>query len=676
MKRIVLFTLVLLLPLAVLATEKYALIIAIGDYPTNPDYPVNKARSWSSISSLNDVPLILNAIKSQGFKDENISILTDKDATKQGILNAIENLKKKLKKGDIVYIHFSGHGQQIFDSPTDGVLDEVDELEEALVPFDAYPFYEKGVYEGENHIRDDLFGIIIAQLRNLLGSKGQLLITLDSCHSGSMTRGGKARGGMPKLVPPDWNAPENSGAETNKDSNKPKYEKVKVSDDAAPYIIISGATADELNYEFQGVGSLSYAFSKALENLNSDLTYRQLFSAIAANMNTIAPKQNPTIEGSVDYKFLKGEVLKPAPYFSVNKISGNNDILTINGGQINSIFENTTVFVMASGTLKPDKSKAIATGVVTKPKFGESIVQLNTALKDSNPKGYWVYIDQVSYGDISVKVFIDPSVKDKEIINGINSFLKDKNLGEVQTTKENADVVLTGANGKYELSPVNSDNDEFAQVLASRGTPDALEDISRQLFNYAQGNYLKNLSLKNDAYQFEFKLIPVEYNAATESTGKMLTENDFYNTKGVFEVKPGQDNAVLEVNNKSSRPLYITIVEINSKGEISPFFPNDGCPLNDNERKLGAGQTAVFKNCVYSFGPPYERLVLKGFASDKPLNFQPTVTTRGETNSNKNPLESFLQNTYTQTRGSGGKSVSGNLEGYNTEFVYDIVKDK
>ena len=130
---------------------------------------------------------------------------------------------------------------------------------------------------------------------------------------------------------------------------------------------------------------------------------------------------------------------------------------------------------------------------------------------------------------------------------------------------------------------------------------------------------------------------------------------------------------MLEVTNHSKNPLYFSIIEINTQGEINPFLPNGSCSLNDNERRLEPGQTMLFRDCVFSFAPPYEKLVLKGFASPNPLNFQPTVQTRGKAG-NSSPLESFLSGTYNQTRGGAGNQVSGKVDGYSTEFIYEIVK--
>src|SRR5690606_36712961 len=126
---------------------------------------------------------------------------------------------------------------------------------------------------------------IFANLRNVLGNEGQLLVMLDSCHCGSATRGGKTRGGEGVLVPSDWKKPNQS--EANKGSEL--LERTQLKNDAAPFVIISGASADELNYEHDGAGSFSYAFSKSLYELGCDFTYRRLFSSIAVYMNSIAP---------------------------------------------------------------------------------------------------------------------------------------------------------------------------------------------------------------------------------------------------------------------------------------------------------------------------------------------------------------------------------------------------
>ena len=100
------------------AQTKRALIVAIGNYPA--------ASGWAEINSLNDVPLLQNALIKQNFPLEHINIITDSAATKTGIENALDRLIDSSKTGDIVVIYFSSHGEQIEDDNHD----EVDGLDD------------------------------------------------------------------------------------------------------------------------------------------------------------------------------------------------------------------------------------------------------------------------------------------------------------------------------------------------------------------------------------------------------------------------------------------------------------------------------------------------------------------------------------------------------------------
>lgn len=656
MKKILFLLLLFVISISNVEARKYALIIAIGDYPSYT--------GWSTISSVNDIPLIKGALESQGFAKENISVLVNKEATKKGIIEAFEFLKQKLKPGDIVVLHYSGHGQQIFDNNGD----EIDFKDEAIIPYGAFAEYNEE-YQGQNHLRDDELAVIIASIRNTLGSNGQLLFMLDSCHSGSSTRGGKTRGGKATFAPPNWE--EKKG---EKPSGSDMMEKVTLSKNASPFVMISGASANELNYEYEGYGSLSYAFSKAMNELGSDFTYRQLFSKIASNMNVISPKQTPTIEGDLDYKLFKGEYVKQQTYFPVKKIA-RPDVIKINSGKLQGLFKNTTVFILPSGTNTVTEDKIIAKGKIVFAKYNEASIKLDKELESTNEKDFWVFIDQPSFGDIELNVFMDESIKDEEVSNRINTFLIDNNIGKITDNNKNADVIIEDINGDFLLLFANG-GDEFSKIENSRGTDKILE-VENQLFNYAQGKYLKNLSIKNYKYEFDFKLIPIEFDDEIGIPGDLLADSLYYNS-GILEVQPGVSHVVLQVSNKSKKPIYFSIIEINSKGEIAPFMPNDECNLNSNERKIAPGQTMIFKDCIYSFGPPYEKLMLKGFASSSPINFTSTIKSRGTSSSskrgNENPLERFISNSYTQSRGASASNSSGKIDAFSNEFIYEIVK--
>ena len=210
--------------------EKRGLIIAIGDYPTEG--------LWPKISSVNDIPHIKSAFNSLGFLDDNILIIKDDQATKAGILIAFQKLIDESNSGDLIFIHYSGHGQQTVDANGD----EIDGLDEAIVPFDSPLNYDDLHYKGENLITDDEISVITLELRKKIGKQGQLVLVMDSCHSGSGTRGvGRSRG-TDKIMAPDNYKPKSRGTESNMG--------ITIDDDnIAPMASFFGASSRELNYE-------------------------------------------------------------------------------------------------------------------------------------------------------------------------------------------------------------------------------------------------------------------------------------------------------------------------------------------------------------------------------------------------------------------------------------------
>lgn len=159
------------------ARERRALLVGIGEYPAESE--------WTFVHGDNDVRIIREFLLGQGVKAECLETVTNEEATKKGILSALERLANTARKGDVVYIHFSGHGQQVTD--LDG--DEGDGFDEAWVPYDARKKYVAGVYEGENHIIDDEINVCLKKLRAKVGAKGRITLVSDACHSGSGSRG-------------------------------------------------------------------------------------------------------------------------------------------------------------------------------------------------------------------------------------------------------------------------------------------------------------------------------------------------------------------------------------------------------------------------------------------------------------------------------------------------------
>lgn len=176
MTRLLLCLAVFMLPILVVAQTKRAFLVGISDYPKEDEF------SWINIHGANDVVIISKTLKKQSFK---VISLINNAASADRIRKSIKSFSANCKKGDIVYIHFSCHGQPFEDINGD----EEDGWDEALVPVDAMKMYQKGKYVGENHITDDELNGYLKDLREIVGPKGFVYVVIDACHAGSSYRG-------------------------------------------------------------------------------------------------------------------------------------------------------------------------------------------------------------------------------------------------------------------------------------------------------------------------------------------------------------------------------------------------------------------------------------------------------------------------------------------------------
>jgi len=156
-----------------LAQTKRALVIGIGEQAD---------KSWAKINGDKDVPYVQQMLQNVGYND--VRTLVNKQATKAGIISAFKKLTSQCTVGDIVYIHFSGHGQLV----TDVNGDEDDGWDEAWIPYDACLRYGKDD-RGEKHLIDDEINVLLSDIRSRIGDSGKLLVVVDACHSGDSSRG-------------------------------------------------------------------------------------------------------------------------------------------------------------------------------------------------------------------------------------------------------------------------------------------------------------------------------------------------------------------------------------------------------------------------------------------------------------------------------------------------------
>ncbi len=648
--------------------QRIALLVGISEYPAKS--------GWTSIGAGRDVVLLQDALKKQGFKEEDVLICKDQRADIQGLRLAFKQLYEKTNRGSVVYLHFSAHGQQI----TDDNGDEPDGYDEAIVSLNApsSPLHSKRY---DLHLRDDEIGRWVDSIRVKAGPEGDVLVVLDACYSGTGTRSGlatgytpgqKARGnGMP-FGPPADNRNISFNQARNEDLDMSTAEAAQ----KAGYAVFSAARHDEKNYEYGGLGSLSQSIVNALSEVQPGESYRSLFSRVCGQMVGIVPQQNPIAEGMLDRQVFGGQLLPQQRFFTIARISGSRGVL-MNGGTMMGVQKGNRVALMAAGSMRLDSSKVIAYGEVQYAGATQSDVLFPmkvAAAYAGKHRQFWLFETEKSPGDLRVRVFAD--VRSLAIDTaGLFGVLRKPTAVQVSNNLQTAEVLIQKQNRHYRLLSAGDQGllaDSFKYPLEVR---DWLE-------KYAIGKAVRNMRFQDPSLHVTLSFIPVNL-IRKQTDGRWLQEiGDTLPVStllrnGMFQVSP-YDHVVMRLENKGTRGAYFNIIDIQPDNTLNPILPD----LHGNESPggyyLAPGQVwySGWKNrsgsTFQEFGAPYGREVYRVFATSEAVDLRNIYRTRGK-GTFRHSLERGIASIYNlpASRDAGHPVIS---PGTNTfDFTFDIV---
>jgi hypothetical protein len=168
---------------ALVAQTKRAVLVGINRYdavsaPAGSQLAAStSARHITNLNgAVNDATAMRDLLLGRfGFSAAHTTLMTDGEATRDAIVAAVNAMLAQSQPGDVVVFFYAGHGSQrrntLASSPS--------RLDQTIVTADA----NIGAYD----IRDKELG----RLFNPFLDKGvELILIFDSCHSGSITRGG------------------------------------------------------------------------------------------------------------------------------------------------------------------------------------------------------------------------------------------------------------------------------------------------------------------------------------------------------------------------------------------------------------------------------------------------------------------------------------------------------
>ena len=326
-----------------------ALLMGIGDYPENPSLN----QTWPDLSSMNDLKILQVSLRNIGFESKNIITLSNEQVTVDNIKKTFDSLILVSHEGDNIYVHFSGHGQQVTDASGNWLnrkncdVDERDDgFDEVLVTYYAPVSYYEG-YKLEHHLLDDELGYYLNRLSEKIGPKGQIVFANDACHSGTGTRAIaiqtelKRGEDAPIILPFTQDNQEEKIISFGGQERYLESEKNNI-------LYISGCKSGETNSEYRKYGSLSFAMNQIFESLDSSVTFGRFDALIRAqyfHMDINSQKQNPQIEGvnhlNSSRVLFSNQNKKSHEYFSLDTIIKADIIL--NGGVIDGLNEGDSI---------------------------------------------------------------------------------------------------------------------------------------------------------------------------------------------------------------------------------------------------------------------------------------------------------------------------------------------
>lgn len=255
----------------VACAERYAIIIGISNYP--------KESGFKPTSGVNDISYAREFLTANGFSINNIITLKDSEATYTAITNSLKSIEKIAMPGDVIFLHFSGHGQRV----TDYSGDEPNKLDTAWIPYNAHSKQKPG-YNGENHLIDDELNTLLHNIQNKITSRGRICVVVDACHSEGSTRElktvRKARGiDTPFTV-------------SDKDSKVIKSKNTKTKPEL--WLTLSACSQYEMNQEYteKNCGLLTYIlYHTEIKDLVKTISAAELRNKVAEKMDEIILKQ-------------------------------------------------------------------------------------------------------------------------------------------------------------------------------------------------------------------------------------------------------------------------------------------------------------------------------------------------------------------------------------------------
>jgi len=659
-------------------SDRHALLVGIQDY------------SGSNLRSLqgplNDMAVVRHLLESRfGVPKDNIVVLGDAQATHSGIKKAFAQLAERIKPGDFVYIHYSGHGS------------EADDLNERSGKDQTWVSY--GARSGRSKDLDDhdvLDKEINEWLIPLYEKTNRVVFVSDSCHSASVSRG--------ELV---------GVRAVSQDPRPHPLARERFKTAAAPGVRIGAArdveNAIEMVKEHNTYGLFTWFWTEALDQARPGETWDNVFKRAYTLVTTERDVQRPQLEGQGGQAVFGGQFPAQSPTVAVIRVDAGERTVGVQVGEINGATEKSIYRLYESGA--PAGSRGGPTLELTQVGAYSSEGKVR---EGSFKVGDLVVEAEHAYPFEPLKLTVEgdyAKAQDSGLVARIQGALKGLEGFTLVSDRSRADWIA------YVLRPRRSDGDSVRPSQQSTTLPPSSPDQAPEVWvinpqeellhekmrislkDPDRGIQVLQDNLKKFARMREIKrlesrggppLVTVTVSQLRPMPGckrdcvQLLDEQDkeiSYQKAGDYTLdalhkatlQPG-DILTFTVQNGSKNDYYLYLLNISPDGGVSAIFPN--ASENAEYARLAAGESRdLSQETALLLNAPGEEIV-KVIASRQPIAVSLFEAKgyegfRGQRGSGLNPLERLLA----EAMFTRGTTISMSESNWGTRQVaFPVVK--
>jgi hypothetical protein len=651
---------------------RWALLVGIDRYP-------KLGLDWQLDGCVNDVQIMKDAlVRRFDFSEDRITVLLNEQATRVGVLAAMEELVRRVGQDEIVVVHYSGHGSQRPDGPEQ---DELDGWDETLVPHDSgrKPFPNRDITDDE----------IYDWLQRLTALTPYITLIFDCCHSGTVTR----EPWKIRIVPREDRSFEEMGA--------PPVGTLRTSDgrkEEGPsgwlplgerYVLFAASSSAEsaneiLTGESKRIphGALTYFLVQELMSPSfNGATCTEVFERLAPRIRAQCEYQHPQLEGARDREVFGLRTIRPMSFLSV--LSRQEDRVILDAGTACGLKAGSRWLAYGPGT-RSVSSDSVLLGTVEILSVGVTTSEARV-LEETPPHAVVPGARAIEgfhcleRAGLTIEIVAPPGhpsvaalaerIAGSKLLRlahtGSEADIRAFLLGPRSRVRGSDPVPGLGALSEETWVAMRRDGNLLGPALPRRN-PNALEILTENLESLARLRTvaeLRNPDSKLGGLVL-FDLYRLEEGACVMPL-QIHGERVFH----------ADDHLVLEVENRSERPLFIYVLDIGLTGRVALAYPTLGAnELLERGQKVRLGtrpgeELTLFIPEDFDLLPECSRLAaretLKLFATTSPAEFR--VLFEAGLRFRKGGVDHSLDSVLAATFGGGGyKSLRSGGEDWTT----------